>query len=135
MREIKFRAWDKEDKKIRRVDSINWFDEDCYLDEEPSGLNFYRKIENIEIMQYTGLHDKNGKEIYEGDIIGVPNPDCKYVVMFGVVRVPDNEWYSDNTVAGFYLREISNGRYHHMDLEDYHEIIGNIYEGLYSVVQ
>jgi uncharacterized phage protein (TIGR01671 family) len=123
-REIKFRVWDRVSGTMRNWDYYwNVFCADIF------------ESDYLTPLQYTGLHDKNGKEIYEGDIIGVPNPDCKYVVMFGVVRVPDNEWYSDNTVAGFYLREISNGRYHHMDLEDYHEIIGNIYEGLYSVVQ
>jgi len=66
MREIKFRAWDKAIKKI--INNINLLNIDF-------GIFFYGNIDEYielvecKIMQYTGLKDKNGKEIYEGDII------------------------------------------------------------------
>ena len=65
MREIKFRAWDKENKKI-----ISWEDIKVYEDNSPY-LSDYFNFKNtpIILMQYTGLKDKNGKEIYEGDIV------------------------------------------------------------------
>lgn len=57
MREIKFRAWDKKQQK--------------FVDDEQIKKNFnqYYKQPNSVIMQFTGLHDKNGWEVYEGDIV------------------------------------------------------------------
>jgi len=61
MREIKFRAWIKEEK-----DLLSW--EDLQAEEFWDALHKKTKLEYI-LMQYTGLKDKNGKEIYEGDIL------------------------------------------------------------------
>ncbi len=68
MREIKFRVWDKEKKKMI------YYDKDCSSpDMTLNGvLISHDKQSNVsyryELMQFTGLKDKNGKEIWEGDI-------------------------------------------------------------------
>ena len=59
MREIKFRAWDKSCNKMRGINGI----QDCFSLRSDGICN-----EDYILMQYTGLKDKNGKEIYEGDV-------------------------------------------------------------------
>lgn len=96
-REIKFRVWDKYKKQMYPISSIDYdiFSQEIRIiavGHENGMCTAYNKNHNsekcditaLELMQYTGLHDENGKEIYEGDILkgtfyGFPMPEYDYV--------------------------------------------------------
>jgi len=93
MREIKFRAWDNINKRICYFQpGFEWNDEYdlWYL----SPADWGKRVsdvpygENINLMQFTGLKDKNGKEIYEGDIFRVEEDEMMYYLVIVWVQ----EW-------------------------------------------
>jgi len=117
-REIKFRAWDKENKAFMPSEGY------AICDGDVMGLRYGNEMEDvltdqIELMQYTGLKDNNGREVYEGDVldIGLQNQDGK-----PVVAPVSYEKY----IAGYVLDNGGNGIWQRLD-EDC-EVIGNIYE-------
>ena len=110
MQEIKFRAWDKEKKQMLFVTFEFLMAEKSYFRD---ALRYKKYI----LMQYTGLKDKNGKEIYEGDI-------CKFhSFMENKTKIADVIY-----IDGCF--ELSNSELVKEVLEEYVglEIIGNIYE-------
>lgn len=110
MREIKFRAWDKINKDMFNVESINFQERRVYKDTVS-----YREFEDMELMEYTGLKDKNNKEIYEGDIFHIGSKKILYVV----------EWID----CGLKGRQIKNKSWIGLDYwKDDIEVIGNVYE-------
>lgn len=118
MREIKFRAWVKDRKAIFEVVLINYVTKKVtYLLERVGHLLNIRhdKFNDVELMQYTGLKDKNGKEIYEGDIFYTGSKKILYIV----------EWID----CGLKGRQIKNKSWVGLDYwKDDIEVIGNIYE-------
>jgi uncharacterized phage protein (TIGR01671 family) len=132
MREIKFRAWDKNNKAMCKVKKILSFDGMMHLIlDNPNadfwGNNYGANTGWVELMQYTGLHDSNGKEIYEGDIVCfqtfAPNTDWDDGIMIWVKSAV--EW-SDSLFA-WVVKGQSNNSLNSI-IKTGIEVIGNIYE-------
>lgn len=80
MREIKFRAWLKEERKMVNIETLFiGINRLCFGNSKTEDL-FFRDFEEVELMQYTGLKDKNGKKIYENDLISCKK--YKNIVVF-----------------------------------------------------
>lgn len=76
MRDIKFRAWDETEKEMFYDDIIiaygaAWQEEASF---DQDAIRLKKNGHQLVPMQFTGLHDKNGKEIYEGDVVRVIAP-------------------------------------------------------------
>lgn len=113
MREIKFRCWEKNEKMLVPVLDICWQDKTVQMPALDGESIWGSHFEQVELMQFTGLKDKNGKEIYEGDII-------RWFNSYNEAMVEVIEW--ETSKAAFYIP----GRGYPKNSEI--EIIGNIFE-------
>lgn len=116
----RFRAWLKNDKKMIDVDEIHF--DNGQLDFIGDAITFMRDADEIELMQSTGLKDKNGKEIFEGDV--VTNGWKRQVVTFGTQEV-EEDFGSIRIYRGFNL--YLGGGYPNAIMSEF-EVVGNIYE-------
>lgn len=141
MRDIKFRAWLPKEKRMvthKTWTVINEDQDECdfqtalfvaheclyqstpaswgNLADEPDAEMIASYSDNFELMQYTGLKDKNGKEIYEGDILHFKDPHDGII---GTVEWADFGWQVTNDYFDQQFEDTP---------PDEWEVIGNIYE-------
>lgn len=132
MREIKFRAWDDDDNKMY------YFDLRDYMQTREDGQEeLCTSHASPTLMQFTGVKDKNGKEVYEGDIIQLiddAGDTIRTEVKWGnhrrqmgtgvIVDIPGFAFIKPDGAASFPIVNNYQGKH---DTEIF-EIVGNIYE-------
>jgi len=131
MREIKFRAWEEKGKDMiysNRGNFVIELDGKCSFIEW--GTDYFKAMPDLVLMQFTGLKDKNGKEIYEGDILKTHfgktiGRGTKWIERLSLI-----EWNEDD--LGFEVKTIIDKQITIKEVENEllgkSEIIGNIYE-------
>ena len=119
MREIKFRVWGMNGKRMIDRESIFLNDGNYY--EEYRDFEDGRPLKNIVVMQYTGLDDKNGLGIFEKDIVKIRVDDgFDYIDSVGFV-----DWHEKEREYAIFLKGEPRRR---LSIEDEIEVIGNIYQ-------
>lgn len=119
MREIKFRAWDKTEKEMFMPDTEN--NNENFFAGFVNGVlrcseSQYDEDDDFILMQYTGLKDKNGKDIYEGDLVNNEDNETAVIIYETgsfLLQYPDSPLDFDS------LFDFQDDRL---------EIIGNIYQ-------
>ena len=161
MRKIKFRGWDEKEKRMYSPKELAdlaglWFEQSEDGSLEISLIeDSYGCRRQFKKMQYTGLKDKNGVEIYEGDLLTSRSFTTIYLVDFnnenyghvmgwnlldygyfkdGIFSESEKVEYSNSNTVNYPVSEYYYGKCptnNEIDgLDPYYEVVGNIFEGV-----
>ena len=132
MKEIKFRAWDKSRKCW--VEDFSYQGGDWWIDEYRNDtLESRRPFENVELMQFTGIKDRNGQDIYEGDIVKCVSEILKPFERANKIKTGrfSTKYLAieyRNKSASFCITGSALSGISQAIATKYYEVIGNIYE-------
>lgn len=122
MNNLKFRVWDKKLQILGTVSNIDFeFEEVTFYIDDEEELDVSQTFEDVELMQSTELFDKNGVEIFEGDIVQYLDGEYSFV---GVVEISAFGIYAKNKYDNYNFEDFSDENTKEADVE----VIGNIYE-------